>query len=87
MGIFREYDIRGIVEKDLTPDVVEKIGRAYATIASEQGVKTITIGRDGRLTSPTLCDQLITGFNGIWAECCEFGVMRNSLVIFLIVSL
>ena len=33
MGIFREYDIRGIVEKDLTSDVVEKIGRAYATLA------------------------------------------------------
>ncbi|MDH5774428.1 MAG: phosphomannomutase, partial [Nitrospirota bacterium] len=64
MGIFREYDIRGIVEKDLAPDVVEKIGRAYATLARERGVKTIAVGRDGRLTSPALRSQLIAGLTG-----------------------
>ena len=43
MGIFREYDIRGIVEEDLGPDVVEKIGRAYATLARDRGHKKLRL--------------------------------------------
>ena len=35
--MFREYDIRGIVENDLTPEIVEKIGRAYATLSKSTG--------------------------------------------------
>ena len=82
MGIFREYDIRGIVEKDLTPDVVEKIGRAYATIAKERGVKTITIGRDGRLTSPVLREQLIAGLMGSGVHVVDLGLCTTPLLYF-----
>ncbi|MCZ6581071.1 MAG: phosphomannomutase, partial [Nitrospirae bacterium] len=48
MSIFREYDIRGVVGKDLTLDVAESIGRAYATVAKERGCATVALGRDGR---------------------------------------
>jgi phosphomannomutase/phosphoglucomutase len=82
MGIFREYDIRGIVEKDLTPDVVEKIGRAYATLAKERGVKTITVGRDGRLTSPALRDQLIAGLTGAGVNVVDLGLCATPLLYF-----
>jgi len=82
MGIFREYDIRGIVEKELTPDVVEKIGLAYATLASERGVKTIAVGRDGRLTSPALRDQLITGLTGAGVNVVDIGLCATPLLYF-----
>ena len=82
MGIFREYDIRGIVEKDLTPDVVEKIGRAYATLAKERGVKSITVGRDGRLTSPALRDQLIAGLTGAGVNVVDLGLCATPLLYF-----
>ncbi|MDX2347772.1 MAG: phosphomannomutase/phosphoglucomutase [Nitrospirota bacterium] len=82
MGIFREYDIRGIVENDLTPDVVEKIGRAYATLARERGVKRITVGRDGRLTSPALRDQLIAGLTGAGVNVVDLGLCATPLLYF-----
>ena len=82
MGIFREYDIRGIVEKDLAPDVVEKIGRAYATLARERGVKTIAVGRDGRLTSPALHSQLIAGLTGAGVNVVDIGVCATPLLYF-----
>lgn len=54
MGLFREYDLRGIVGSELTEDLAERVGRAYATYGVKRGVKTISLGRDGRLSSPSL---------------------------------
>ena len=82
MGIFREYDIRGIVEHDLTPDVVEKIGRAYATLARGRNVKTITVGRDGRLTSPSLRDSLVAGLTGAGVNVIDLGLCATPLLYF-----
>jgi len=82
MGIFREYDIRGVVQEDLTPDVVKKIGQAYATFARERGVKRITVGRDGRLTSPTLRDTLIAGLTGAGIDVVDLGLCATPLLYF-----
>ena len=82
MGIFREYDIRGVVKKDLTPDVVKKIGHAYATFARERGVKRITVGRDGRLTSPTLRDALVAGLTGAGIDVVDLGLCATPLLYF-----
>ena len=49
--IFREYDIRGIVGKDLTPDTVTSIGKAIGTYIKRSGGKTIVMGRDVRSSS------------------------------------
>ncbi|MGH7252818.1 MAG: hypothetical protein ACREIE_03360, partial [Nitrospiraceae bacterium] len=45
MSLFREYDIRGIVGKELTEAVTERIGRAFATLGHEKGVKAVSVGR------------------------------------------
>ena len=45
-SIFREYDIRGIVKNDLTPKVVENIGRAFGTMVARKGGKSVTVGND-----------------------------------------
>ncbi len=82
MSIFREYDIRGVVEHDLTPNVVEKIGRAYATLARERGVNTIAVGRDGRLTSPALRGQLIAGLTGAGVNVVDIGLCATPLLYF-----
>ncbi|HOJ42764.1 MAG TPA: phosphomannomutase/phosphoglucomutase [Syntrophorhabdaceae bacterium] len=59
--IFREYDIRGEVEKDLTDDVVKNIGRAFATYMKDRGKKNATVGRDGRLSSEHLKNLIVEG--------------------------
>ena len=49
--VFREYDVRGVVERDLNFDFVYNLGRAIGTYGVKHGVKTMTVGRDCRLSS------------------------------------
>jgi phosphomannomutase/phosphoglucomutase len=59
--IFREYDIRGIAERDLTSPVVELLGRAFARYLCPRSIKTVTVGFDARLSSPRLCEAVSKG--------------------------
>lgn len=60
-SIFKAYDIRGIVGKTLSEDVVRLIGQAIGSEASEQGQEHLIVGRDGRLSSESLSNALIEG--------------------------
>jgi len=60
-SILREYDIRGIVGDTLNPQDVVLIGRAFGHVLIEQGGKTVAVGFDGRLSSPTLEEALVEG--------------------------
>ena len=53
-SIFKAYDIRGIVGKTLTEDVVRSVGEVLGTWAARKGIKTMCVGRDGRLSGPSL---------------------------------
>jgi len=59
--IFREYDIRGIAERDLTSPVIEALGRAFAAYLQPKGISTVTVGYDARISSPRLCDDIVRG--------------------------
>ncbi len=59
--IFREYDIRGIVDEDLSPEFAYLLGRAYGTLAKDNGKSPIAIGHDCRLTSPIYAQKLAEG--------------------------
>lgn len=61
--IFREYDIRGNADRDLTSDVVCAIGMAVGELITGPGSLTF-IGRDCRLTSQRICDAVVKGLNG-----------------------
>ncbi|HQO30511.1 MAG TPA: phosphomannomutase/phosphoglucomutase, partial [Accumulibacter sp.] len=52
--IFKAYDIRGIVGKTLTPEIVQRIGHGLGSLAVERGQQAIAVGRDGRLSGPAL---------------------------------
>ncbi|MGH2454273.1 MAG: phosphomannomutase/phosphoglucomutase [bacterium] len=57
--IFREYDIRGLVASEITPEVAAAIGRAFTLYLHERGVTgPMIIGRDNRLSSPALRDAV-----------------------------
>jgi phosphomannomutase/phosphoglucomutase len=60
-AIFREYDIRGDVEQDLTDSVVRNIGRAFATYITERGKRKVSLGRDCRLSSEHFRDLIVEG--------------------------
>lgn len=82
MSIFREYDIRGVVGRDLTPEIAETIGRAYATLGKARGVSTVTVGRDGRLTSSDLRDHLIRGLREGGIHVQDIGLCATPLLYF-----
>jgi phosphomannomutase/phosphoglucomutase len=59
--IFREYDIRGVADRDLTSPVIEALGRAFAAYVKPKGINTVTVGYDARMSSPRLCDDVVRG--------------------------
>jgi phosphomannomutase len=59
--ILREYDIRGIVGKTLTKEDAWALGRSFGTLASDEGARSIAVGRDGRTHSPELEQALVDG--------------------------
>jgi phosphomannomutase/phosphoglucomutase len=82
MGLFREYDVRGIVGTELTTDIAERLGRAYATLVREKGAKTIALGRDGRLSSPGLRESLLRGLLSGGLNVVDIGVCASPLLYF-----
>ncbi|GKS58981.1 phosphomannomutase [Nitrospira sp.] len=82
MGLFREYDIRGVVGEDLTSDAAERIGRAYSTAARARGARTVSVGRDGRLSSPDLHQSLVKGLMTGGLNVIDVGVCATPLVYF-----
>ncbi len=62
--ILREYDIRGLVETQLTPDTVYHIGLGLGTILQERGCRSIAVGYDGRISSPALEEAMVSGLSG-----------------------
>ena len=87
MALFREYDLRGIVGSELTEDMAERVGRAYATYVNDRGVTTITLGRDGRLSSPGLHDALLKGLLEGGLNVIDIGVCTSPLVYFSLFTL
>ena len=80
--VFREYDIRGVVEEDFDDEFVTNLGRAYATILLEAGKRTITLGRDCRLSSDVLRDLLIEGLIPSGINVVDVGVVPTPLLYF-----
>lgn len=80
-GIFRQYDIRGIVDRDLTTEAATAIGRAYATLLRNRGVSgTIAVGRDNRPSGGRLRDALIEGLTSAGASVVDIGVVPTPLL-------
>ncbi len=69
-SIFKAYDIRGIVPKQLNPDAAYAVGRAVATFLDP---KTIVVGRDARLTSDELAERLILGLTRSGVDVIDIG--------------
>lgn len=87
MALYREYDIRGVVGQELTGEVAERIGRGYATMARQRGMQRVSVGRDGRISSPMLRDHLITGLTAGGLEVVDIGVCPTPLLYYSVFQL
>jgi phosphomannomutase/phosphoglucomutase len=80
--IFKAYDIRGIVGKTLTSEVVEAIGHAIGSEATARGQSAIAIGRDGRLSGPELIAALARGIRKSGINVIDIGCVPTPMVYF-----
>lgn len=81
-GIFRAYDIRGIVDETLTEQGVEVIGRAIGSEALARGVSTVCVGYDGRHSSPLLADAVTRGLMATGCNVVHVGAVPTPVLYF-----
>jgi phosphomannomutase/phosphoglucomutase len=80
--IFREYDIRGIAERDFTDENCALLGRAIGTFMRRAGTRRITLGRDCRLHSARIREALLPALLGCGVEVTDIGVCPTPLLYF-----
>ncbi len=85
--IFREYDIRGIVNQDLTDEIVRFLGQGFATYLSQEGKSKVVVGRDGRLSSFRFRQQLVQGMIAGGLEVIDLGVCPTPVFYFALFHL
>ncbi len=73
--IFREYDIRGVVDPQLDPATVELIGKGLGTLLARSGAKSVVIGRDVRLSSDRIRDDLVRGLVSTGLHVIDLGIL------------
>jgi phosphomannomutase / phosphoglucomutase len=80
-GIFRQYDVRGIVGRDLTADVGRALGRAYAAYLDERKqTGAVAVGRDNRPSGDMLRDALVDGLTSSGRDVVDVGVVPTPLL-------
>ncbi|MFS2053603.1 phosphomannomutase/phosphoglucomutase [Variovorax sp. Varisp41] len=81
-SIFKAYDIRGVVPSTLNPEVAEALGRAFGSAARAAGEKSVAVGRDGRLSGPSLSEALIRGLVATGVEVIDVGAVTTPMLYF-----
>ena len=80
-GIFRQYDIRGVVGDDLTEEAAHALGGAYAALLRERGVTgEVAVGRDNRPSGRALRDALVQGLTESGVNVVDIGVVPTPLL-------
>lgn len=81
-GIFKSYDIRGVVDQELNAAHVRAIGQAIGSEARDRSQSTVVIARDGRLSGPALLEALGQGLNESGCEVINIGLVPTPLLYF-----
>jgi len=79
-SIFKAYDIRGIVNEDLTIETVVLIGKAIGSESIERGERGIVVGRDGRTSGPDLMNALVEGIKSTGCHVVKIGMVPTPVL-------
>jgi phosphomannomutase len=78
-GIFRQYDIRGVVGDDLTEEAARALGGAYAALLRERGLGgEVAVGRDNRPSGTALRNALVEGMTDAGVSVVDIGVVPTT---------
>ncbi|HET7825142.1 MAG TPA: phosphomannomutase/phosphoglucomutase [Anaeromyxobacter sp.] len=80
--IFREYDIRGLVDQDLTEEAVHLVGKALGTRIREAGGRKAAVGRDARLSGPRFARSMIEALRSTGVDVLDLGIVPTPLTYF-----
>ncbi len=81
-SIFKAYDIRGVVPSTLNESVAEGLGKAFGTQAMAEGQTLVAVGRDGRLSGPSLTAALIRGLVASGIQVIDIGMVTTPMLYF-----
>jgi phosphomannomutase len=81
-GLFKAYDIRGVVPSTLHEELAEALGRAYGALALAQGEQSVAAGRDGRLSGPALHAALLRGLLASGVDVIDLGMVTTPMLYF-----
>ena len=81
-SIFKAYDIRGVVPSTLNVEVAHALGRAFGTHAQSCGETVVAVGRDGRLSGPSLVDALVRGLVESGMQVIDVGAVTTPMLYF-----
>src|SRR3990167_10966917 len=79
-NIFRNYDIRGVVDKDLDTEIVEEIGRAYGTFLRRRKIRHAVAGCDCRLSGPAYKTATIKGMRSVGINVIDLGMVMTQMM-------
>ncbi len=82
--IFRQYDIRGVVDIDLFPETVYNIGKGYGTFLRRLGKTSAVIGGDARLSTETFKAECIRGMREVGIDVIDIGMVASPVMYFAI---
>jgi len=75
--IFREYDIRGVAETELTDETVRLIGMAYGTWLVERGINKVTLGGDARISTKRIKAAAAAGMTAAGIDVTDIGMVST----------
>lgn len=82
-SIFKAYDIRGVVGISLNETMAEHLGRAFGTEAKLLGEKAVAVGRDGRISGPSLVAALIRGLKSTGLDVVDLGAVTTPMLYYV----
>ncbi len=82
--IFREYDIRGIAERDIDAKTAELIGKAFGTMVAKGGGKKVAVGRDNRTSGPRILKELLKGILSTGTDVIYIGEIPTPLLYYAV---
>lgn len=82
LSLFRAYDIRGVVDEDLTSEAAYGLGLALGTAAQKAGDRSMVVARDGRLSGPKLQEALSLGIQASGCDVIDLGAVPTPLLYF-----
>ena len=74
-GIFKAYDIRGVLGTTLDESIAHQIGQAFGTVARAKGERVVVVGYDGRLSGPSLAAALAAGLQSTGVDVIDIGIV------------